>query len=315
MKITYIIIFFITFNISFSQNKSGKVLAEKLSGKTLTIEGIVKYANANITNDYEKAQFFYYWIGLNVKYDNDLIEKMNSLNYNYDLDYSYNLHPKLIFEKRKAVCYGYSVLYKYFMDTVDIPCVIVSGHIRDERNHYLDLNKDSDFSHAWNVIEIDEKWRIVDSTWGNSGEFDVSDYYFDILPERAILTHFPENSKWQLLEKPMTLEEFNNSIFINAIWFKIGFKEIPKVLKDEKYYYFVYKTDKNELDVNIDISYDNKKFENLTKVVKIKQEGLNYLRFEKEIVKKLLYLKINIIKIDEDEFTIQYDDVINFKLQ
>ena len=43
------------------------------------------------------------------------------------------------------------------MDKVDISCLIVSGHIRDERNHYLNLNKDSDFSHAWNVIEINEK--------------------------------------------------------------------------------------------------------------------------------------------------------------
>ena len=314
MKKSFIIIFFIIFKFCYSQDKSGKVLAEKLSGKTFTIEGIVNYANKNISDDYEKAKFFYYWIGSNIKYDHELIEKMSSPNYNYDLDYSYNLSPKLIFEKKKAVCYGYSVLFKYFMDKVDISCLIVSGHIRDERNHYLNLNKDSDFSHAWNVIEINEKWKIVDSTWGNSGEIEVSDYYFDILPERAILTHFPENPKWQLLENPLTLEEFNKSIYINAIWFKIGFDQIPKVLKDDEYYYFTYKTNSDKLDVNIEISYDNIKFESLTKITKIQQDDINYLRFEKKIVTKLLYVKVNITKIEDEGFTIEYKDVINFKL-
>ena len=49
----------------------------------------------------------------------------------------------------------------------------------------------------------------------------------NIKPEFSIITHYPENDKWQLLEKPLTLEEFNNSQFIKPIWFKIGFTEIP----------------------------------------------------------------------------------------
>ena len=118
-----------------------------------------------------------------------------------------------------------------------------------------------------------------------------------------------------IIRKSLTLEEFNKSIYINAIWFKIGFDQIPKVLKDDKYYYFTYKTNSDKLDVNIEISYDNIKFESLTKITKIQQDDINYLRFEKKIVTKLLYVKVNITKIDEEEFTIKYDDVINFKLQ
>ena len=162
MQKIYIIILFFLFNYNFSQSKSGKEFAEKLSGKVFTINGIINYANANITDDYEKAKFFYYWIGLNVKYDHDLLNKMNKEDYDSEKDYSYNRSAELVFKKRSAVCLGYSTLFKYFTDKTDIHCYSISGHIRDERNHYVELGKDQEFSHAWNVIEINDKWRIID---------------------------------------------------------------------------------------------------------------------------------------------------------
>ncbi len=315
MKKTYIIIFFIIFNFSFSQSKSGKVLAEKLSGKTFTIEGIVDYANANITDEYEKTKFFYYWIGLNIKYDYDLLNKMNNTEFDYDKEYSYNLSAESVFEKRKAVCLGYSKLFKHFMDRIDIHCYSISGHIRNERNHYVELEKDSDFSHAWNVIEINDIWRIVDTTWGNSGDLNVSDYYFDIDPKRAIITHFPEKPEWQLLQKPLNLEEFNKSLFINAMWFKLGFEEIPKILKDDNYYYFTYKSNINNTKATLEISTDNLIFENIPNSTFLTQDGKDYIRFEKQTIGKIAYLKVNLKKTDPDGFFQEYDDIISFKLE
>src|SRR5690606_17831894 len=114
--------------------------------------------------------------------------------------------------------------------------VIISGYIRDERNHYVEFTKDDGFRHGWNAIKLNEKWILVDTTWGTSSDSTTSEFYFDMKPEWAIITHFPEDSNWQLLKKPLTLEEFNNSKFISPIWFFVGYSDIPKLMSDKDYY-------------------------------------------------------------------------------
>ncbi|WP_339890104.1 transglutaminase domain-containing protein [uncultured Flavobacterium sp.] len=318
MKKIHLIILFLIASNCLSQIKSGKELAEKLKGRTFTIDRLVNYANINIKDDYEKAKFFYYWIGLNVNYDFELLNKMKTIDYNYEKDYSYNLSAESVFTKRQAICLGYSVLFKHFMDRADIYCYTIHGHIRDERNNYLDINKDSDFSHAWNVIEINDEWKIVDTTWGNSGNtdnLDISDYYFDIDPKRAIITHFPEKPEWQLLEKKVTLEEFNKSIYINAEWFKLGFEESPKVLQDDNYYYFTYKSNLKSIKANLKFSYDNVLFDNIPNSIFLIQDGIDYIKFEKKSIKINTFIKVNITIFDSDGSYLEYKDVINFKIK
>ena len=137
----------------------------------------------------------------------------------------------LVFENRKGICAGYAQLFYWFMQEIDIETNIVTGYIRDERNHYIELELDFDSRHAWNAIKINEKWILVDSTWGTSQDSTVSDFYFDMKPEWAIISHFPDESKWQLLKKHISIEEFNNSKFIKPIWFFVGFSNIPELKK------------------------------------------------------------------------------------
>lgn len=57
----------------------------------------------------------------------------------------------------KAVCEGYARAFKYLMDASAIPCVLVSGTATNSQGE--------EESHAWNYVQINEKWYAVDVTW------------------------------------------------------------------------------------------------------------------------------------------------------
>lgn len=60
---------------------------------------------------------------------------------------------------KKAVCEGYSRLFKACMDKIGVNCVLVQGYA---------LSGNSVEPHMWNYVEIDSKWLGVDTTWNTS---------------------------------------------------------------------------------------------------------------------------------------------------
>jgi hypothetical protein len=75
-------------------------------------------------------------------------------------------------------------------------------------------------NHAWNIVQIDERWYCVDATWGSGHINDrhqavrsVNEAFFLTDPEQLINTHFPllpASEVLQLLPKPITAEEFQS---------------------------------------------------------------------------------------------------------
>lgn len=57
----------------------------------------------------------------------------------------------------KAVCEGYARAFKYLMDGVGVPCVLASGTGQNSQGQTE--------SHAWNYVQIEDKWYAVDVTW------------------------------------------------------------------------------------------------------------------------------------------------------
>lgn len=105
---------------------------------------------------YDKVKYVHDWIVDNVEYDNDGIENND------------NIYGTFI--NRKVVCEGYAEAFKYLLDKLNIPCVLVYGV------GYDDTGKSE--AHAWNYVKMDdEKWYAVDTTWddpiyiGNSNKF------------------------------------------------------------------------------------------------------------------------------------------------
>lgn len=67
----------------------------------------------------------------------------------------YNVYGALI--NQECVCEGYAKAFKYLLDKMQIPCVIVIGKGVNSQGETE--------SHAWNYVQIEEKWYAIDVTW------------------------------------------------------------------------------------------------------------------------------------------------------
>lgn len=67
-----------------------------------------------------------------------------------------NIYGTLI--EKKAVCEGYAKTFKFLMDELNIPCILVYGTAQTDE-------ETSEF-HAWNYVMLDnQNWYAVDTTW------------------------------------------------------------------------------------------------------------------------------------------------------
>ena len=95
-------------------------------------------------SDYEKIREVHNWLIDNIEYD-----------INLETQEPYSISGALT--EGMAVCEGYARSFKYIMDGLDIPCVLVSG---------IGTNSNGETeSHAWNYVMLDNKWYAVDVTW------------------------------------------------------------------------------------------------------------------------------------------------------
>ncbi|QCE41943.1 transglutaminase domain-containing protein [Psychroserpens sp. NJDZ02] len=319
MKRTFCFTFFTVFfaNSVFSQTEKIKELVKKTNELNLDMWDLTTYAEKNIKDKEELANFFYYWIGSNIQYDDDTFSKTISGELSHEEFWKLQ-DESVVYESRKGVCAGYANLYKWFLDWADIETVVISGHIRGLRNHYVELESDDNFRHAWNAIKLNDEWILIDTTWGTSKDEETSEFYFDIKPELSIITHYPEDSKWQLLKEPLTLAEFNKSQFVKPNWFMIGFTDTPKLMSDQEFYYFSFQDiPDNKWSVGLQLSSDNINFDGISDIKVIEQDGLIYFRFSKTQIPKTAFFKVNLVKfgyVGNEYMKTEHKDVINFRI-
>ena len=151
-------------------------------------------------NDLEKAYLLFNWIGNNIEYD-----------YEGMLNNTSTCEINDVFKIGKTVCSGYSRLFRHFADNIDLMTENIFGYanIINTNSDSKKLEKRLDSNHEYNAVKLNNKWYLIDSTWGagyiSRGAFkkNYNPYYFCISPELLINSHFPLNENWQLLEKPL----------------------------------------------------------------------------------------------------------------
>ena len=133
-----------------SGNKSN-YLIEELSSKEHIDDALIKINQvknkilSNKTgNTYEDIKMVHDYLVDNLSYDTTVL-KPNI----------YNMYGALV--NKVCVCEGYARSFKYLMDCLNIPCVVVIGK---------GINSEGQIeNHAWNYVELDGKWYAVDATW------------------------------------------------------------------------------------------------------------------------------------------------------
>lgn len=187
--------------------------------KPKTAEALSAVINENYKTDWEKTRAIYIWLTDNIKYDTDAF---------FSGRYP-DSSAEAVFAAKKAVCEGYSSLFKQLADLTGLTAEKITGYAKGYG--YSAKKSFSRTNHAWNAVKIEGTWRLFDATWG-AGYVDgkkfvrsFSDFWFDTPPELNIHTHLPEDEQWQLTEKPITLSEYVALPFIPSYTFE-AFNEI-----------------------------------------------------------------------------------------
>lgn len=215
IKIKLLIFFWISTAFVFSQNlqKVDKIVTN-YPHKITNPQKLADRINRDFKTDIEKARAIYTWIAQNIEYD---VKTYYSDNKKSSFSYR-TKEEKIIKEKKysekvvrntlrnsKAICHGYATLFKKICDLTALESEFITG---STKNDVRDIGRNpGNSNHAWNAVKIDNKWYLVDVTWGagkvGNREFkaEFNDFYFMTDPSIFFNNHFPDNKKWLLTDK------------------------------------------------------------------------------------------------------------------
>ena len=112
----------------------------------------------------------------------------------------------------------------------------------------------------WNAVLIDGEWRLVDVFWASTcivgrrskewalfgvDELDeeeeedpalddgetkhqVNEFFFLTDPDMLVTTHLPDDPRWQLLARPLTVQQFEDAVYIRDRFFQLDVKMTEK---------------------------------------------------------------------------------------
>ena len=176
--------------------------------QTESVEKLSAYLTSRWEGDRNKAYAIFRWLSFNVAYDADgffgRTERKSG-------------DAESVLRHRTAVCAGYANLFDALGKAADLQVHTINGYAKGYGFEPGQQIKDT--NHAWNGVQVNGEWFICEPTWG-SGYLgadlmfhrspDVSMFLMD--PEYAICSHYPSDEQWQLLEKPISKEEFEKLV-------------------------------------------------------------------------------------------------------
>jgi len=180
-----------------------------------------------IQNDFEedrsRVRAAFIWLTENIRYGrtlDELFAPTPKIIHNSEYGKKYQIEKYRLkqissaFLKKEGVCIDYSLMLSYLFEKFGLASKVIYGlgktDIKDSTGKQLVKN------HSWNAVLIDGSWKLIDPTWA-SGYFDLAsrkfikklfDHYFFTAPADFAKSHFPGDSRWQLLDSPIKLSAF-----------------------------------------------------------------------------------------------------------
>lgn len=216
-------IFFITANIWSQKYDHVDKIIKSYPSSFNTVDEFARKIDYDFKLEEEKVRALYGWLSLNIFYDhqNDNFDIWNNLIAFYDeKDRRRTRRRKKLkrieetLASKKAVCLGFSEIFTEVCDRIGIESQIVSGY---SKTIISDIDNEKSYKdHAWNVVKINDTWKLIDVTWASvylnetpkKLDEKLYDYYFFTNPDEFITTHFPANRRWQLIKHKLSKEDF-----------------------------------------------------------------------------------------------------------
>jgi hypothetical protein len=164
---------------------------------------LAEYLSQPCKTDKDKARVIFRWIADRISYDAE----------SFFSGKRGDNSPDGVRVSRKCVCEGYANLFVDLSTRMGLKAVKVHGVAKGI--DYVSTAKAARPNHAWNAVYFEEKWWLLDPTWG-AGSLKGKDFikklrefYFLTPPDLLIISHFPQDPKWQLLDAPLTAAQFD----------------------------------------------------------------------------------------------------------
>lgn len=189
---------------SFSAEVDRRVSAVGYPGGS-SIAEVAQKLTAGLPSDLARLNALYRWVTRYIEYDVDAY---------FSGDLRSAVGAGNTFTRGKAVCDGYAALLQQMGGAAGLQIEKVDGYAKGYG--YAVGVMTGGANHAWNAVNLDGRWYLLDSTWdagslNDSGLFSRNTgrwNYFLADPQLFITSHFPENPKWQLLQSPVDLNAF-----------------------------------------------------------------------------------------------------------
>ena len=199
--------------------KSAKSLADKIEN--------------DFTNKGDKIRAAFIWLTHNIRYD--LEEYFNPKTKSFRFKYKNEIEKQQklqqikdqvvdeMFLSRKSVCEGYAQSFKKICDLLNIEAVVIKGYARNSTGEIGSIPEAS--NHAWNAVKVNNEWKLVDATWAagyainNQWKKHFTEYYYFTNPKELLRTHYPDNTSWQLLQKPISKKAYASQPIIGQGFF------------------------------------------------------------------------------------------------
>lgn len=205
----------LTADIAYGQ--SARVRSAAQIADSVEIARLARTLTGDAGTDSARVARLYEWVARNLSYDVDGF-----------------LHGRLadggaenVYRKRVAVCGGYVALFERLAREIGLDVMPILGYAKGFT--YREGASTRKANHSWVAARIDGNWRLLDPTWASgfvvnrTFEPRFTWDYFLIDPNALVLSHFPEESEWQLLAQPMRRSDFERLPMVPRTLVNAGF--------------------------------------------------------------------------------------------
>lgn len=180
----------VKYNIGLTTRIDVANIEEMKSKLDSVVEEIVNKAKG-YESDYEKALYVHDYLVKECEYDYNNYILGETKGEEYVNQLVYTAYGCLV--DKNCVCAGYANAYSLIMKELGIECGVISG---------VGYNSLGVGGHAWNYINLDEEYYLVDVTWDDpihEGDYvseEISHKYFCITSEKMNEDHKPDSDQF-----------------------------------------------------------------------------------------------------------------------
>jgi len=215
-----------TLDSSISRYRTGKMearvrrvpqdLMEKVFKDPETVlPAVVSSLINGVSDQFLKAKTLHDWICDNIAYDTGMYFSGRITAQDYIS----------VLKKKLAVCSGYSNLFNQMCKLAGIESIGINGY---SKGFGYTGKIGNNTNHAWNAVNINNKWYLVDVTW-DAGNVDQKTYikeysteWLFLDPRPFLYSHLPEEDAYQYYAPVLTADDFMREPYIAGIFFQYG---------------------------------------------------------------------------------------------